>query len=82
MIVFIPTQNESKHILRAISSARNLSNNIYVVDSQSKDSTIELALSQNVEIIQVPNNMSFAQKMNYIYHNDLFEGEIYFLPSC
>ena len=78
MIVFIPTQNESKHILRAISSARNLSHNIYVVDSQSQDSTIELALSQNVEVIQVPDNMSFAQKMNFIYHNDLFEGEYIF----
>ena len=54
MIVVIPTKNESKHIIRAISSAKNLSNKIYVVDSQSQNSTIELALSQNVEIIQAP----------------------------
>ena len=78
MIVVIPTKNESKHILRAISSAKNLSNKIYVVDSQSKDSTIELALSQNVEIIQAPKNINFAEKMNFIYHNDLFNGEYIF----
>tara|TARA_Y100001933_G_C18986945_1_gene558868 strand:- start:576 stop:1370 length:795 start_codon:yes stop_codon:yes gene_type:complete len=78
MIVVIPTKNESKHILRAISSARNLSNKIYVVDSQSKDSTIDLALSQNVEIIQTPNNLNLAEKMNFIYHNDLFKGEYIF----
>ena len=35
MIVVIPTKNESKHILRAISSARNLSNIIMIYSEES-----------------------------------------------
>ena len=78
MIVFIPTKNEEKHILRAIKSARNLSNKIYVIDSQSNDATIEIANKENIQVLEAPKNISFAEKMNFVYQHKLFEGEYIF----
>ena len=75
MIIVIPTKNEERHILRAIKSAKNLSNEIYIFDSQSEDSTLDIAQELNVEVIQAPENIFFAEKMNFIYQYPRFANK-------
>ena len=78
MIIVIPTKNEEKHVLRAIKSAKNLSNKIYIFDSQSEDLTLKIAQKQNIEVIQTPENILFAEKMNFIYQYPRFANKYIF----
>ena len=50
--VVILTYNEEKHIERCIQSIKKYSDNIYIIDSYSTDSTIQLCKSLNVNILQ------------------------------
>ncbi|WP_073058460.1 glycosyltransferase family 2 protein [Kaistia soli] len=50
--VIILTYNEERHIERCIRSARQISSAIYVVDSFSKDRTVELATKMGVTVLQ------------------------------
>jgi glycosyltransferase involved in cell wall biosynthesis len=49
--VVIPTRNEARHLARCLEAVRCFSE-IYVVDSQSTDSTVEIARAFNAEVVQ------------------------------
>ncbi len=49
--VIIPTRNEARHLARCLEAARCCSE-IYVVDSQSTDATVEIARAFNAKVLQ------------------------------
>ncbi len=54
LAVVILTYNEERHIARAIASVRALATEIVVVDSYSKDRTVELAAAAGARVLQNP----------------------------
>ena len=50
--VIVLTFNEEKHITRCISSLESFAKEIFVVDSFSTDSTVDMALSQGAKVFQ------------------------------
>jgi glycosyltransferase involved in cell wall biosynthesis len=50
--MIVITYNEEKHIQRCISSIANTARNIFVVDSFSKDRTVEIASSLGAKVVQ------------------------------
>ena len=54
--VVIYTRNEAKNIVHCIESARLLSANIIVIDSQSTDETVFLAHQKGIEVFSFPNS--------------------------
>src|ERR1700684_3512811 len=49
--VVIPTRNEARHLARCLESIRGFSE-VYVVDSQSTDSTVEVARAFGAKVVQ------------------------------
>ena len=49
--VVIPTRNEARHLARCLEAIRRFSE-VYVVDSQSTDSTVEIARAFGAEVVQ------------------------------
>ncbi|MGC2542892.1 MAG: glycosyltransferase, partial [Candidatus Sulfotelmatobacter sp.] len=49
--VVIPTRNEARHLARCLEAVRCFSE-VYVVDSQSTDSTVEIARAFSAEVVQ------------------------------
>jgi glycosyltransferase involved in cell wall biosynthesis len=49
--VVIPTRNEARHLARCLEAVRRFSE-VYVVDSQSTDSTVEIARAFGAEVVQ------------------------------
>ena len=49
--VVIPTRNEERHLARCLQAARRCSE-IYVVDSQSTDATVEIARAFHAKVVQ------------------------------
>ena len=49
--VVIPTRNEARHLARCLEAAQRFSE-VYVVDSQSTDSTVEIARAFGAEVVQ------------------------------
>lgn len=49
--VVIPTRNEERHLARCLEAARRCSE-IYVVDSQSTDATVEIARAFDAKVVQ------------------------------
>lgn len=66
LTIIIPTYNEEKNILRALESCSKYVDQIIIADSSSTDNTIQLAkdYSDNIEIINIKNYVSFSDKMN------------------
>ena len=54
LAVVILTYNEERHIARAIDSVRALATEIVVVDSFSRDRTVELAAAAGARVLQNP----------------------------
>ena len=55
----ILTYNEEKHISRCINSLKNICEEIFVIDSFSKDRTVEIAKEAGAQVYQNPwNNYS------------------------
>ena len=52
LTVLILTYNEELHIRRAIESVRHIANEIIVVDSNSTDKTIQIAVELNARVLQ------------------------------
>ena len=63
--IFILTFNEELHIERSVSSALKITNDIYVIDSFSKDSTKVLAEKLGAKVIQ-KKWMGFSSQVNYV----------------
>src|ERR1700728_3976118 len=49
--VVIPTRNEARHLARCLEAVRRFSE-VYVVDSQSTDATVEIARAFGAEVVQ------------------------------
>src|SRR5712671_3842038 len=49
--VVIPTRNEARHLARCLEAIRRFSE-VYVVDSQSTDSTVEVARAFGAKVVQ------------------------------
>jgi glycosyltransferase involved in cell wall biosynthesis len=49
--VVIPTRNEARHLARCLDAIRRFSE-VYVVDSQSTDSTVEVARAFGAKVVQ------------------------------
>lgn len=50
----ILTYNEEKHISRCINSLKNICEEIFVIDSFSKDRTVEIAKEAGAQVYQNP----------------------------
>ena len=66
--VLILTRNEEVHINRAITSARKITNKIYVLDSESTDKTCELSKKLGATVISGKFN-TFSEKLNWAINN-------------
>ena len=66
--VIILTYNEEKHIARCINSVTGISKNIFVVDSFSNDSTIEISKSLGAHVLQ-NKFINQAKQMNWALNN-------------
>jgi len=64
----ILTYNEEKHIKRCIESAKKYSKSIFIVDSFSKDKTVEIAKSLGVEILQ-NQFINYSQQFSWALNN-------------
>ncbi len=69
--IFIPTFNEEIHIERAITSAKRITNNIFVVDSYSNDKTVKISKDLGTQIFQYKweEDSNWAKKFNWIFEN-------------
>lgn len=50
--VLILTYNEEKHLKRCLDSVKDIAKDIFIVDSNSKDKTLDIAQSMGVEVYQ------------------------------
>ncbi|TGX82096.1 glycosyltransferase family 2 protein [Palleniella muris] len=64
----ILTYNEEKHIKRCISSLKGVCDEIFVVDSFSKDNTVKIAEGLGATVIQNPWK-NYATQFNFGLHN-------------
>ncbi|WP_266366603.1 glycosyltransferase family 2 protein [Tellurirhabdus rosea] len=67
--VIILTHNEEKHLARCLTSLKLFTDHIFIVDSFSTDSTVEIARSMGAQVVQNP-WVNYATQFNYgIEHN-------------
>ena len=62
--VIVLTYNEEKHIERCLISLRTISNNIFIVDSFSKDKTVSIAERLGAKVFQNPWE-NYAKQLNW-----------------
>ena len=72
--IFIPTFNDEIHIRRCIEDAREITKNIFVIDSYSKDKTIEIALELGATVVQYKweSDSNWSKKFNWALENVAF----------
>lgn len=68
LAVVILTYNEEKHIARAIQSVQSFASQIFVIDSGSKDKTVEIAQENGAEVIQHP-FINYAKQFQWALDN-------------
>ena len=79
--VIIASKNEERNIKNCIISAKNFSE-IIVVDSNSEDSTAEIASSLGVNVINFSWNGKYPKKRQWILENVKTQNEwIFFLDG-
>lgn len=69
--VIIPMKNEIKHIERSVRSALQLTDKVYVIDSNSTDGSIKIAENLGAEVFQYEwtADSNFAAKINWALDN-------------
>jgi glycosyltransferase involved in cell wall biosynthesis len=72
--VVIPTRNEARHLARCLEAIRCFAE-VYVVDSQSTDSTVQIARSFGAEVVQFHYHGGWPKKRQWAldslpFHND------------
>jgi hypothetical protein len=72
--VIIPTRNEAKHLGRCLEGARCCAQ-IYVVDSQSTDGTIEIARAFGAQVVQFRYGGGWPKKRQWALQSLHFETE-------
>jgi glycosyltransferase involved in cell wall biosynthesis len=72
--VIIPTRNEARHLARCLTAIRRFSE-IYVVDSQSTDSTVEVARAFGAKIVQFHYRGGWPKKRQWALDSLPIENE-------
>jgi glycosyltransferase involved in cell wall biosynthesis len=72
--VIIPTRNEARHISRCLEGAR-LCAEIYVVDSQSTDETVEIARTFGAKVVQFHYGGGWPKKRQWALDSLSFENK-------
>ena len=72
--VVIPTRNEARHLSRCLEAAR-LCSEIYVVDSQSADETVEIARTFHAKVVQFHYEGGWPKKRQWALDSLPFENE-------
>src|ERR1035437_11028569 len=72
--VVIPTRNEARHLARFRSGVRRFSE-VYVVDSQSTDSTVEIARAFDAEVVQFHYQGGWPKKRQWALDTLPFEND-------
>lgn len=73
--VVILTYNEEIHITRCINSVRNISKEVFVVDSFSQDNTVNLARDLGAKVFQNKWQKSYAKQFNWALKNLPIQSE-------
>jgi glycosyltransferase involved in cell wall biosynthesis len=71
--VVILTFNEEIHVARAMSSVRNIADNIFIIDSGSTDRTVQIAVENGAVIFTNP-FITQAKQMNWALNNVPFKS--------
>lgn len=69
--VIVPVRNEAKNLPRCLESLRNFGE-VYVVDSQSEDATVEVARSHNAKVVQFFYQGGWPKKRQWALENLTF----------
>jgi glycosyltransferase involved in cell wall biosynthesis len=72
--IIIPTRNEARHLARCLEAARRCSE-IYVVDSQSADETVEIARIFDAKVVQFHYQGGWPKKRQWALDTLRFENE-------
>src|SRR5437588_1420356 len=72
--VIIPTRNEARHLARCLEAIRRFSE-VYVVDSQSTDSTVEVARAFGAKVVQFHYHGGWPKKRQWALNSLPFENE-------
>lgn len=68
LAVVILTHNESMHIARALESVKDIASQVFVIDSGSKDATVQLAEAQGAQVLHHP-FVNYAQQFQWALDN-------------
>ena len=72
--VVIPTRNEARHLARCLEAIRRFSE-VYVVDSQSTDSTVEIARAFGAEVVQFHYHGGWPKKRQWALNSLPFAND-------
>src|ERR1035437_7341089 len=72
--VVIPTRNEARHLARCLEAIRRFSE-VYGVDSQSTDATVEVARAFGAEVVQFQYHGGWPKKRQWALDSLLFEND-------
>ena len=72
--VVIPTRNEARHLARCLEAIRCFSE-VYVVDSQSTDSTVEIARTFGAEVVQFHYHGGWPKKRQWALDSLSFQND-------
>jgi glycosyltransferase involved in cell wall biosynthesis len=72
--VVIPTRNEGRHLARCLEAIRRFSE-VYVVDSQSTDSTVEIGRAFGAEVVQFQYHGGWPKKRQWALDSLPFEND-------
>ncbi|MEP7014566.1 MAG: glycosyltransferase family 2 protein [Verrucomicrobiota bacterium] len=78
MSVLVPMKNEATNLPRCLGSVQ-WANEIFVVDSQSKDGSIEIAEKHGAKVVQFDFNGAWPKKKNWALENLPFKNEWVFI---
>jgi glycosyltransferase involved in cell wall biosynthesis len=76
--VIVPTKNEAANLPRALESVK-WAHEIFVVDSQSTDGSIEIAQAHRAQVLQFKFNGTWPKKKNWALENLPFRNEWVFI---
>src|SRR5579864_712806 len=72
--VIIPTRNEARHLARCLEAIRRFAE-VYVVDSQSTDSTVEAARAFGAKVVQFHYHGGWPKKRQWALDSLPFEND-------
>ena len=74
LTIIVLTYNEEKRIQRVLDSIKSVTANIFVVDSFSDDSTVQILQNNKINYVQNPFE-NYAKQRNWAQINDPFCSE-------